>query len=357
MNNQKAETTSRPKKIWIDLDNSPHVLFFQPIIRELKKRGYRVFITARDYAQVIELADLFELDYTQIGRHYGKHTLMKAAGLLVRSAQMLPILLREKPSLALSHGSRSQVLISKLIHTPVATAFDYEYAQPLPFFNPDLALVPEALVEKGISRRAKEMCGYPGIKEDVYVPEFAPDPSIYQALGLNKEKVIVTIRPPATAAHYHVAKSDELFDEVINHLTRQQNVVIVLLPRTRQQGDTIKCAWASDINDGKIIVPNEAVNGLNLLWHSDMAISGGGTLIREAAALGVPAYSIFGGKVGAVDESLEASGRLKLLTSAEDVRTKIVIEKRPLIKGQGNDHCKALASIVNKISAYTDGLN
>jgi len=44
-------------KIWIDLDNTPHVPFFKPIIRELEKRGHEVVLTARDAFQVCELAD------------------------------------------------------------------------------------------------------------------------------------------------------------------------------------------------------------------------------------------------------------------------------------------------------------
>lgn len=351
-------TTEKPcrKKIWIDLDNSPHVLFFQPIIRELEQRGYVVFVTARDYAQVLGLADLFGLDYTKIGRHYGKHTLLKIAGLLIRSLQLLPVVLKEKPDLALSHGSRSQIFVSKIINTPAAMAFDYEHAKAIPFFNIALALVPEVLITKGVKKRASEIWGYPGIKEDVYVHELLPDPSINTTLGINEKNVVVTIRPPATSAHYHVAKSDELFEEVMNFLTSRQDVSTVLLPRTNEQGKEIKGKWGKDILNGRIIIPSQVVNGLNLLWYSDLVVSGGGTIIREAAALGVPAYSIFGGEVGGVDESLEADGRLKMLKSVDDVHKKIILKKKRQVKLAEYNDRKTLKAVVNKISGLVDGL-
>src|SRR3989442_14832911 len=97
-------------KIWIDLDNSPHVPFFAPIVEELEKRGYSVVLTARDCFQVRELADLFHLNYKLIGRHSGKNKIRKMAGLCFRSLQLMPTVLKARPCLAVSHCSRAQVI-------------------------------------------------------------------------------------------------------------------------------------------------------------------------------------------------------------------------------------------------------
>jgi len=347
--NKKRALHSKLKKIWIDLDNSPHVLFFNPIIKELKKRGYRVFVTVRDYAQVIELAELFCLQYRVIGRHYGKSKIVKFIGLLIRSLQMLPFTLRERPDLAFSHGSRSQLLTARIMGVPTVMAFDYEYAKGIPFLRPTLSLVPELLCEKLKREHRKNVTGYPGIKEDVYVHDFEPNPSAFASLGISSDKIIVTIRPPATTAHYHASKSDELFDQGVNYLLSNENIQIILLPRTKKQKLLLKGTWHDAFLSGKIMVPPHALHGLNIIWYSDMVLSGGGTMIREAAALGVPAYSIFGGKIGAVDQYLSESGRLILIEKAADLKSKLKIIRRSIPERPEFRNRHALEAILDNL--------
>jgi len=343
------------KKIWIDLDNSPHVLFFNPIIKELQKKGYRVVITARDYAQVIGLADLFNLEYLRVGHHFGKNKYLKIIGVLYRSLQLFPIIAKETPDLAFSHGSRSQAISARIARIPTIVAFDYEYTQPLPFImRPDLTIVPEILVQKGLNRKIKKVVGYPGIKEDVYVQDVIPDASIYRLLGINEEKILVTVRPPATTAHYRTPKSDVLFQGVTEYLMSKPDCQVIILPRTKDQGVLIKSTWPNYFDEDKMVIPNQVVNGLNLIWHSDLVISGGGTIIREAAALGVPAYSIFGGKIGAVDEYLSGSGRLTLVRSVEDVKRKIIIKKRTRPDMHENGNSLTMQKIVDEVIAFAN---
>lgn len=345
----RAMNENRGRTIWIDLDNSPHVLFFSPIIRELEKRGCRVVVTARDYAQVIGLADMFRLDYTRIGRHYGRNKALKVLGLVVRSLQMLPVLLKEKPDLALSHGSRSQILIARLFGLPTVHVFDYEHTRWLPFARPTLAIVPEIVPDSAARKAARHVAHYPGIKEDVYCGDFTPDPGILGILGIDGKEILATIRPPATAAHYHTSKSDILFEEVVRYLTGVKNVRLVMVPRTKDQEAAVRRTWAAHVGSGRIIVPDRVVNGLNLVWHSDMVISAGGTMIREAAALGVPAYSIFGGEIGAVDRYLAETGRLTLIESVEEIPAKIVVRKgrRPGLSGR--PRAAALDAVVEQV--------
>jgi predicted glycosyltransferase len=319
---------ARPKKIWIDLDNTPHIPFFAPIIDELQQRGYSVVLTARDCFQVCGLADLFQFRYTRIGRHYGKHKIMKALGTILRGLQLLPTARREKPDLAISHGSRSQLISASISGIPSVVIFDYEFVKHIPGVSPTWVMVPEMIPDSALNRKKDTVLRYPGIKEEVYVPRFKPDASIKGLLGLDSKALIVTIRPPANEAHYHNPESEKLFAAVLELLDNRPGTQIILLPRNEKQGAAVRKSWPDMFSSGKIIIPGQAVDGLSLIWYSDLVVSGGGTMNREAAALGVPVYSIFRGKIGAIDRYLADNGRMVLLESVEDVKSKIVLQQR-----------------------------
>jgi uncharacterized protein len=331
--------------IWIDLENSPHVPFFKPIIKELEKRGYEIIVTARDCFQVCELAELHQLTYHRVGRHYGKRMLLKALGLLIRAVQMAPLVISKRPKLALSHGSRSQVLLAKVLRIPSVMMFDYEHVEKGLLLKADLLMVPELIA--GYVQHAST-CSYPGIKEDVYVPNFEPHPGILRELGIAEGEIVVTVRPPATEAHYFKPASEELFEAAIDWLTTLPAARIVMLPRNDHQGKAIRARWPGLVDSGKILLP-PVVDGLNLIWHSDIVISGGGTMNREAAALGVPVYSIFRGESGAVDRYLAEQGRLTFLKNVDQMRQVMRLGKwqRPMKLDAGNR--PALQHIVNSI--------
>jgi len=343
-----------PKKIWIDLDNSPHVPFFVPIIEELQQRGYSVLITARDAFQVCELAQAANLDYTRIGRHFGKHTTLKIAGLATRALQLIPIIVREKPDIAVSHGSRAQLVLSAVARIPSILIMDYEYARALILAGPAWVMVPEPILGDAIPIAKNRLLRYPGIKEDVYVPRFRPDPAIRNFLGIDQAELLVTIRPPANEAHYHNPESDTMFTAVLEFLGEKPGIRIVLLPRNHGQETAIRKQWPRLFEHRKLVVPEHAVDGLNLIWHSDLVISGGGTMNREAAALGVPVYSIFRGKIGAVDRYLGANGRLVLLESVADIGKKIILQRRHIEALPGSGRNQTLMAVVGHISAIAD---
>lgn len=315
-------------KIWIDLDNTPHVPLFKPIIRELKAEGYDVLVTARDAFQVWELADRMGVECTKIGRHYGKHRLIKGVGLCFRAAQLAPLILREKPTLAVSHGSRSQVILASLLNIPCVMISDYEHARGLPLFHPTHHLMPEVIPASAVRGPHENLFHYPGIKENVYTPDFIPDVSLMHDLGLSPADTIVTVRPPATEAHYRAALSDTLFDATMASLLDLPDIRIILVPRNKKQLELLKMVNPEWFTGGKVIVPHQALDGLNLLWHSDVVISGGGTMNREAAALGVPVYSIFGGSVGCVDQYLSDIGKLTFIRNPADLSGQLNIRKR-----------------------------
>lgn len=339
------------KKIWIDLDNSPHVPFFRPIIDELEQRGCKVFLTARDAFQVRELVDSCHLPARMIGHHNGKSKIMKVFGLFYRAFQMKPMIKAEKPDIAVSHGSRTLMLLAAVLKIPSIIILDYEYVLQLPFVNPSWIMVPEIVPDNAF--KINKVIKYPGIKEDVYVPRFKPDDRIRNALGIAENELLVTIRPPATEAHYHNPQSEKLFKVVIEFLSNNDNVRIVVLPRNEKQTGVINKLWPEYCNNGKIIIPDHVLDGLNLMWYSDLVVSGGGTMNREAAALGVPVYSIFRGKIGAVDNYLAKNGRLILLEQEEDIRQKIILKKYNRPDNPLKNNCRALQKIVEEIIKFT----
>jgi uncharacterized protein len=322
----------KKKKIWIDIDNSPHVPFFLPIIEALENEGVELMLTARDMYQVCELLEYFQLECKVVGGHFGKNKLLKVLCNLLRAVQLTPIAGYSRPDLAISHGSRAQVLVCKALGIPTLLMHDYEFSTKTGFLEPDWVLMPDVIPDGAMSKKTERVMRYPGLKEDVYIPRFEPDASILRELGISKSDLVVTLRPPATEAHYHNPESEILFAETLRLLASKPNIKAVTLPRNARQGQQLRGAWSHLISSGLMVVPEHAVNGLNLIWFSDLVVSGGGTMNREAAAMGVPVYSIFRGKIGAVDQYLAATGRLTLLESVQDVKTKLKLERwnRPL---------------------------
>jgi len=346
---QKRMATTRGIKIWIDLDNTPHVPFFVPIVRELERRGHQVVLTARDAFQVCELADEKGICYTKIGHHYGKNPLMKVFGLVWRSLQFLPYYIRQRPDLALSHGARSQTLLCNLLRIPTVLITDYEHGRTAPMAFPRWLIGPESLIGHKFPLKPNHLRLFRGIKEDVYVPEFKPDLSLLEELGLRHDETVITVRPPASEAHYYNPESDVLLVELMSRICRTPGVRAVLLPRNHEQEQALRADYLEWFKDGKTIVPPRAVDGLNLIWLSDLVVSGGGTMNREAAALSVPVYSIFRGKTAAVDRKLEQEGRLTLIRSAEEVWTRIHFTRRDKSRLPDNKPRPALDEIVNYI--------
>jgi predicted glycosyltransferase len=342
---------SSKSKIWIDLDNSPHVPFFIPIMKELKNKGHSILLTSRDCFQVSKLADLYRLNHNKIGKHFGSNMMLKIIGTIWRSLQLTHTILKEKPSLSLSHGSRSLILASTLLKIPTILIFDYEHSKAPPFFKPILGITPEAIKASDVEKYFKQgVRSYKGLKEDVYVPSFNPEPAFRQKLGLRDEHIVATIRPPATEAHYHNPEGEKLFVAVVDFLGNHSDIRMVILPRNEKtQREMVLKTWPNWCSKKKIIIPDKVVNGLDLIWNSDFVVSGGGTMNREAAALGVPVYSIFRGKLGAVDRYLSDNGRLTIIDSVESVKSNIRPIRRHKVNEVGLRGRTALNQIVEAV--------
>lgn len=346
---QAMAATDKP--IWIDLENTPHIPFFKPIIHELESQGYRIVLSARDAYQTVEMAEHYGLKCARIGKHYGKNKIAKVYGLFARAAQLLPFALRHKPCLALNHGSRTQTLLANVLGIPTATIMDYEHTAASPLLRALWEIIPSVVPDGSlVSRKGGGVLKYSGIKEDVYIHDFVLDPSIRSRLGLAESDIVVAVRPPASEAHYHNPEADVLLTHTMQRICDTPGVRAVLLPRNKRQESELREKYPQWFSGGKVIIPAGVVEGLNLIWNSDLVVSGGGTMNREAAALGVPVYSIFRGEIGAVDKQLEAEGRLVLVRNPGEVQSRIRLAARDRSAAAKFGRRKALGEIVGYIT-------
>ncbi len=320
-------------RIWIDLANSPHVPFFRALIPEFTARGNQVEITARDFAQTVELATAAGMMPHVIGGHGGASITGKAGNLVGRAAALRKWARDRGFDLAVSHNSYAQISAAAALGIKTVTLMDYEHqpANHLAFRLASRVIVPRAfpaaeLRKYGASMRKVKR--YEGTKEDVYLAAgFSPDPAfsdVLRKLGVASEDVLVLARPPAREALYHRFEN-ELFDELLARLSSREDVKIILLPRSdAQRREYAKRAWPN------MIMPQSALDAANLIAAADLVVSAGGTMNREAAALGVPAVSIYAGKWAAIDEGLVSEGRLRRISSREEIES-LQVQKKSLI--------------------------
>jgi predicted glycosyltransferase len=308
-------------RIWIDLTNSPHVLVMRPVIQELRERGHDVEVTARDFAQTLGLLERFGIAHTAIGRHRGGRVAAKAGGLAERSYALTRWARGRRFDRALGHGSNDVTIAAALLRIPSATMFDYEWATVQHNVNCRLAqivVVPDAIPPQRLYRYGArgKVRAYPGLKEEYYLADFEPDPHILAALNLNPDEPIAVVRTPPAVSLYHRFEND-LFASVLERLAAVQTVV---LPRTPEQRAELE-------RRGGFIVPERAIDAQSLIARADVVVSAGGTMNREAVALGTPVYTVFEGRLGAVDERLIAEGRLRRLTTPDELE--IVVNASP----------------------------
>ncbi len=302
-------------RIWADLTNSPHVLVLAPIIRALGAEGHSVEITARDFAQTLELAERHGLAHTAIGTHRGERLGAKALGLADRSLA-LARWARRRPrfELALGHGSNDVTVAARLLRIPCSTMFDYEWATVQHTINCRLAqgvVVPDAIPPERLARYGAlgKLHPYPGLKEEYYLSAFEPDPAAPAELGLDPGEPFALVRTPPAVSLYHRFENP-LFAAVLERLRESHRVVV--LPRTPEQRAELAA-------QGGFVVPEHAVDAPSLVGLAELVVSAGGTMNREAVALGTPVWTVFEGRLGAVDEALIADGRLRRLTRPEDL--------------------------------------
>ena len=293
---------------------SAHVLVFRPLIHLLRERGDNVEITARDYAQTLQLLELHGLDATVLGHHGGRSRMGKARSLFTRLRALRRWARGREFDLALAHGSHELTVSARRLSIPSATTHDYEFAtlqHQLGLRAATKVVFPEAIPEERLARlgvRPPKLLRYAGLKEEYYLSDFEPDARVLDRWQLDPNRVLVVLRPPPDVSLYH-RQSNPLFPQTLDYLGNVEDVQAVVLPRTESQREYVR-----GLSLPSVVVPDRAVDAQSLISFADVVVSAGGTMNREAAALGVPVYTTYGGRLGGVDEELIREGRLKPLT-------------------------------------------
>ena len=297
-------------RVWIDITAPAHVLVFRPLIAILRGRGDTVEVTARDYAQTVQLLELHGVEADVLGRHGGRSRLGKLRSLTSRLRELRGWARGRAFDVALAHGSHELTMTAHRLGIPSATTFDYEFAwlqHQLGCRAATRVVVPEAIPPERLERygaRPPKLVQYPGLKEEYYLADFEPDRGALEPFELDPERTLVVVRTPPDVSLYH-RRSNPLFPQVLDHLGRNDDVHAIVIPRTEEQR-----AYVQGLGLPSIQVPERAVDAQSLIAFADLVVSAGGTMNREAVALGTPVYTTYGGRLGGVDEWLIREGRL-----------------------------------------------
>jgi uncharacterized protein len=317
-------------RVWIDVSNSPQVPFFRPLIALLAARGHEIEVTTRAYAQTIELLRLHGVPHEVVGpRHGGAGALGKGRAMAGRLRALRRFAKDRGFDIALSHASHELPLVARSLGIPSAYAFDYEFARVQHGLGCRAAkrvVVPEAIPQDrldALGSPARKVRRFPGFEEEYYLSRFEPDRGVLDVLGLEPDRILVVVRTPPEVSLYH-RHGNPLFADVLRRLGSDPAVQAVVLPRTDEQRAAIRARGFPSL-----VLPEHAVDAQSLVALSDVVVSAGGTMNREAAALGVPVYTMFAGRMGAVDQMLVDGGRLGILRSPDAV---------PLQKREGDVH-------------------
>ncbi len=308
--------------VWIDLANSPHVPLFEPIVERLRADGSDVLLTARDHAQTLELARRAFGEVRLIGGESPAGRAGKLREVARRAGNLFRVAAATKPDVALSHGSYAQLLAARLAGVPAVTMMDYEHqpANHLSFRLARRVIVPQVFPTSALRRfgaRQRKIVRYDGFKEELYLGRLEPTRAAPDELGIGADEVLVVFRPPPEGALYH-RMGNEHFDRVLDTAASSAARVVVL-PRGREQ-------QARYAGMAGVILPQRALDGSSLLYHADVMIGAGGTMNREAALLGTPTYTMFAGRLAAVDEELIRRG---LLHDLREPGLEVPLVKKP----------------------------
>jgi predicted glycosyltransferase len=292
---------------------SAHVLVFRPLIEILRARGDEVEITARVYAQTRQLLRLHGLEAEVIGRHGGRSRAGKARSQARPLGAHRRLAKGRDIDVALAHGSHELTMTARRLGIPSSTTFDYEFAwlqHQLGYRAATRVVVPRAIPPERLARYGAEppkLLQYEGLKEEYYLADFEPDPEVLRQWQLDPERILVVVRTPPDVSLYH-RHSNHLFPQVLAYLGQRPDVHAIVLPRTDEQREYVRSLALPSA-----LVPGSAVDAQSLIAYADVVVSAGGTMNREAAALGVPVYTTYAARLGGVDEQLLRERRLRPL--------------------------------------------
>ena len=310
-------------RVWVDLTNTAHVLVLRPLVELLEAGGHEVELTARPLSHTVELLEDWGHSYTVIGQHGGAKRLAKARAAAERVPHLVAFARGRRFDCALGHGSVDLPPACRALGIPNTTTFDYEWAATQHHVICRLAtrvLVPEAISLERLARygaRPPKLVRYAGLKEEYYLADFEPDASVLPALGVDPAAPFAVVRTAPSYALYLGGSENPLLPRVLTRLTEDEHTQTVVLARTEPQREAVRALGLP-----RVVVPDRAVDGRSLVALADVLVSAGGTMNREAAVLGTPVWSIFEGRMGAVDEQLVAEGRLRILRDPAEIEVR-----------------------------------
>jgi predicted glycosyltransferase len=334
-------------KIWVDCTAAAHPLVLRPIIERLQAEGHEIDVTAREYGQTLGILERLGIPYTSVGAHGGASALGKARALGGRSSRLARHAWQQRYDLGLAHGSVDLAVVCAGFRIPSVQMQDYEFAglqRRISFRVARRVMVPEAIPVERLAKVGapeRKLFRYPGLKEDYYLADFEPDSAVLEELGLDPEAVTVVVRPPPETSEYH--EQNPLHERVLDRLAEEPNVQTVVIPRTEQQAQALRARAARDERPApRLVIPDHAIDAQSLIALADLVVSAGGTMNREAVALGTPVYTTFAGRMGGVDEQLIEEGRLLVLRDPAELELRkretpvgVVCARDPMLLVEG----------------------
>lgn len=323
-------------RLWIDIDNPPQVQYLLPFRNVFESAGAETVITARDYGGNVEMLRRSGVDPYVFGTRVGRGKLRKASAVAVRARELAELFMRTGRPDAVVAASRAAALAAWRLRIPSFLVGDYEHVHVSVYrvtgstlFYPNV-VDPAVFKRRGL--RGRQLIAYEGVKEDLTFAGVDLDAVEPHDLGPAPEGAVrVLFRPPAETSHYYKAASTDLARATLEHLARA-GALVVFSPRQHSQ---IRLLEGLPFQHAPLVL-TDPVPFVPLLKSVDMVICSGGTMLREGAYLGIPAYSIFQSKIGAVDRWLEQIGRATVLTGRADL-TKIQLKPRgPLTRLNSN---------------------
>jgi predicted glycosyltransferase len=286
-------------RVWIDIENPPQVQFLLPFDATFRSAGADVVITARESGITLDLLRESGAHFNSIGAHYGKSRRRKVVGMLGRTRALLRFLTEnERPNVLLC-ASRAAALAARVMGCKAFILSDYEHSDLTvyrwtrsSFLYPDV-ISADSFMSRGI--RSDRLLPFRGLKEDISFAGVDLDAVQAHSLPVTDRLVKVLFRPPAEESHYYRSESGELTRAALHYLARSEEAVVVFSPRYDWQASAL-----SDFS-----------------WRHKPI---------ELTHLGIPAYSIFRGRIGGVDRHLAAQGRLRIVETPSDLS---LIDLRP----------------------------
>ena len=332
-------------RVWADITDSSHVLFFAPIVRRLEDQGHVVTLTARRFASAELTMRRLGLVAVLTGQHRGGGAGARAVGLVNRTAQLLASASSGRFDVAVGSHASDFVLTAWALGVPQLTLLDDERLKRTNAVNVrlvDRVAVSEAIPVgslRALGAPSDKLFRYPGFKEEYYLHDFRPDPDVLADLGVNERTVVGVVRPPrderdvefdagwraqralpapagdpaasAVAGESTPARELEAF---VRELAKRRNLTLVLLPRSADQRRRF-----ADLGMTGLLIPEGPVDGVSLIAAADFVLGAGGVMDREAVALGTPAYTLSRRPPSAIDATMLADGRLRRAQKAADI--------------------------------------